>query len=73
MMFFCYHRPDAVSLVDAFDLHDDSISSILGVHDGNVYERLYESAKYNPMNQSQVKLLYSEKVKQFSLIWKLED
>ena len=50
-----YFRPDAVSLVDAFDLHDESICGILGVYDGNVYERLYDSAKYNPMNQSQVR------------------
>lgn len=53
-IFICYCRPNAVALVDAFDIHDDSLGSLLGVYDGNVYERLYESTKYNPMNQNVV-------------------
>lgn len=56
-------RPDAVALVDAFDLHDDSLGSLLGVYDGNVYERLYESTKYNPMNQNVVHPSYYKYLK----------
>lgn len=32
-------RPDAVSLVDAFDIHDRILDSTLGCWDGNVYHR----------------------------------
>ncbi|CAG2251362.1 peroxisomal acyl-coenzyme A oxidase 1-like [Mytilus edulis] len=56
-------RPNAVALVDAFDLHDDSLGSLLGVYDGNVYERLYESTKYNPMNQNVVHPSYHKYLK----------
>ncbi|CAL0311648.1 unnamed protein product [Lupinus luteus] len=35
-------RPDAVSLVDAFDYTDHFLSSVLGRYDGNVYPKLYE-------------------------------
>ncbi|KAJ8019133.1 Peroxisomal acyl-coenzyme A oxidase 1 [Holothuria leucospilota] len=37
-------RPNAVSLVDAFDIHDDKLGSVLGRYDGNVYENLYKWA-----------------------------
>jgi len=45
-------RPDAVTLVDAFDIPDRVLNSTLGSHDGNVYEALYEAAKKSPMNQT---------------------
>ncbi|KAI1305184.1 Peroxisomal acyl-coenzyme A oxidase 1 [Halotydeus destructor] len=45
-------RPDAVSLVDAFDYHDVVLMSALGCHDGAVYERLFEMAKRSPLNKS---------------------
>lgn len=32
-------RPDAVSLVDSFDIHDRILDSTLGCWDGNVYNR----------------------------------
>ncbi|XP_053214891.1 peroxisomal acyl-coenzyme A oxidase 1-like [Panonychus citri] len=44
-------RPDMVSLVDAFDLHDMVLMSALGCKDGNVYERLFDLAKKAPLNQ----------------------
>ncbi|KAK6176957.1 hypothetical protein SNE40_015158 [Patella caerulea] len=47
-------RPDAVSLVDAFDIHDETLCSVLGVYDGNVYEKLYESTQREPMNKTDV-------------------
>jgi len=43
-------RPDAVALVDAFDIPDRVINSALGKSDGNVYEALYEAAKKSPLN-----------------------
>jgi hypothetical protein len=45
-------RPDAVSLVDAFDIHDDTLGSVLGCYDGNVYERMLKSTQNEPLNQS---------------------
>ena len=47
-------RPDAVSLVDAFEFHDRQLSSVLGCYDGNVYERLFEWAQASELNRNQV-------------------
>lgn len=47
-------RPDAVSLVDAFDHHDMVLCSALGSYDGRVYERMYQSALQAPLNKTQV-------------------
>lgn len=47
-------RPDAVSLVDSFDIHDRILDSTLGCSDGNVYERMFEEAKKSPLNQKDV-------------------
>ncbi|XP_055606296.1 probable peroxisomal acyl-coenzyme A oxidase 1 [Uranotaenia lowii] len=47
-------RPDAVSIVDAFDYPDFVLGSALGAYDGNVYERLFEEAKKSPLNQEPV-------------------
>lgn len=47
-------RPDAVSLVDAFDIHDRVLDSTLGCWDGNVYHRMFEEAKKSPLNQKDV-------------------
>lgn len=47
-------RPDAVALADAFDFSDQSLSSILGRYDGNVYENMYKWAKSSPLNKSEV-------------------
>ena len=43
-------RPNAVALVDAFDIPDHILNSSLGAYDGRVYERLFEEAKHNPLN-----------------------
>jgi hypothetical protein len=35
-------RPDAVSLVDAFEFPDNVLNSAIGRYDGNIYESLYK-------------------------------
>lgn len=45
-------RPDAVTLVDAFDYPDNVLKSTLGRKDGNVYEALFDAAQKSILNQS---------------------
>ncbi|XP_059196316.1 peroxisomal acyl-coenzyme A oxidase 1 isoform X1 [Centropristis striata] len=47
-------RPNAVALVDAFDLHDKKLKSVLGRYDGNVYENMFEWARRSPLNATEV-------------------
>ncbi|KAJ8735313.1 hypothetical protein PYW07_006933 [Mythimna separata] len=47
-------RPNAVGLVDAFDLRDEILHSTLGSYDGRVYERLMEEALKSPLNKEPV-------------------
>ncbi|KAJ8555099.1 hypothetical protein K7X08_001597 [Anisodus acutangulus] len=47
-------RPNAISLVDAFNYTDHYLDSILGRYDGNVYPKLYEAAWKDPLNESDV-------------------
>ncbi|KAK0180414.1 hypothetical protein PV327_006058 [Microctonus hyperodae] len=47
-------RPNAVGLVDAFDIRDEILGSALGAYDGNVYERLFGEAMKSPLNQESV-------------------
>ncbi|CAH0690974.1 unnamed protein product [Chilo suppressalis] len=47
-------RPNAVGLVDGFDLRDEILNSTLGSYDGRVYERLMEEALKSPLNQETV-------------------
>lgn len=47
-------RPNAVGVVDGFGVHDRILSSALGSYDGNVYERIFEMVKKNPLNQEPV-------------------
>uniref|UniRef100_A0A8C3B3R2 Acyl-coenzyme A oxidase n=1 Tax=Cyclopterus lumpus TaxID=8103 RepID=A0A8C3B3R2_CYCLU len=47
-------RPNAVALVDAFDIHDKKLNSVLGRYDGNVYENLFEWARRSPLNSTEV-------------------
>ncbi|XP_069100899.1 peroxisomal acyl-coenzyme A oxidase 1-like [Argopecten irradians] len=53
-------RPEAVTLVDAFDFHDETLSSAIGCYDGRAYERLYEAALKEPMNQTEVDPAYDK-------------
>jgi acyl-CoA oxidase len=45
-------RPDAVALVDAFDIPDHVLMSAIGKKDGNVYEALFESAQHSSLNKT---------------------
>ncbi|KAJ0182750.1 hypothetical protein K1T71_002119 [Dendrolimus kikuchii] len=47
-------RPNAVGLVDAFDIRDEILNSALGAYDGRVYERLLEEAMKSPLNKEPV-------------------
>ncbi|CAF0812925.1 unnamed protein product [Adineta steineri] len=47
-------RPNLISLVDAFDFHDNELNSCLGRYDGQVYEALMERARLNPTNRHKV-------------------
>lgn len=47
-------RPNAVGLVDAFDIRDEILNSTLGAYDGRVYERLMEEALKSPLNTEPV-------------------
>lgn len=47
-------RPNAVGVVDGFDIPDKILSSALGAYDGNVYERLFLEAKKSQLNQEPI-------------------
>lgn len=47
-------RPNAVSIVDAFDIPDWVLNSALGSSDGNVYQRIFEEAQKSPLNKEPV-------------------
>uniref|UniRef100_A0A8C4HYT9 Acyl-coenzyme A oxidase n=1 Tax=Dicentrarchus labrax TaxID=13489 RepID=A0A8C4HYT9_DICLA len=47
-------RPNAVALVDSFDLHDKKLNSVLGRYDGNVYDHMFEWARRSPLNATEV-------------------
>ena len=44
-------RPEAVSLVDAFDFSDFVLRSVLGRKDGDVYQAMWDWAQLNPRNK----------------------
>nr|XP_002741939.1 PREDICTED: peroxisomal acyl-coenzyme A oxidase 1-like [Saccoglossus kowalevskii] len=58
-------RPNAVALVDAFDIRDEILCSILGRYDGNVYENMYKWAKKSPLNKNEVHDFCYEYLKPF--------
>lgn len=58
-------RPNAVGLVDSFDIHDDILGSALGVYDGNVYERLLKEANKSPLNKEPVNESFHKYLKPF--------
>ncbi|KAF9421515.1 acyl-coenzyme A oxidase [Podila epigama] len=45
---------DAVVLVDAFDFSDHFLNSALGSYDGNAYQRLWDAAQKEAINQREV-------------------
>ncbi|KAL4713862.1 hypothetical protein ACJJTC_015516 [Scirpophaga incertulas] len=56
-------RPNAVGLVDAFDIRDEILQSTLGAYDGRVYERLMEEAMKSPLNQEPVNQSFEKYLK----------
>ncbi|KAK5639615.1 hypothetical protein RI129_012107 [Pyrocoelia pectoralis] len=58
-------RPNAVSIVDSFDLRDEVLSSTLGAYDGNVYERLFAEAAKSPLNTEPVNKSFQQHLKPF--------
>jgi len=58
-------RPNAVGLVDSFDIQDEILDSALGCYDGNVYERLLSEANKSPMNQEPVNRSFELYLKPF--------
>lgn len=58
-------RPNAVGLVDGFDIRDEILSSTLGAYDGNVYERLFEEAQKSPLNKELVNKSFQQYLKPF--------
>ncbi|XP_022821685.1 probable peroxisomal acyl-coenzyme A oxidase 1 isoform X1 [Spodoptera litura] len=58
-------RPNAVGLVDAFDIIDELLQSTLGAYDGRVYERLMEEALKSPLNAEPVNQSFHKYLKPF--------
>ncbi|XP_061385814.1 probable peroxisomal acyl-coenzyme A oxidase 1 isoform X2 [Danaus plexippus] len=58
-------RPNAVGVVDAFDIRDDFLHSTLGAYDGRVYERLMEEALKCPLNADVVNVSFHKYLKPF--------
>lgn len=58
-------RPNAVGLVDSFDIQDEILDSALGAYDGNVYERLLEEANKSPLNEKPVNRSFDLYLKPF--------
>ncbi|KAA3460272.1 peroxisomal acyl-coenzyme A oxidase 1 [Gossypium australe] len=56
-------RPNAITLVDAFNYTDHYLGSVLGCYNGNVYQRLYEEAWKDPLNDTVVPDGYLEYVR----------
>ena len=51
-------RKEAVPLVDAFDLRNELLCSVIGRYDGDVYSHLYQWALKSPRNKSTVHPAY---------------
>uniref|UniRef100_A0A0N4ZQM6 Acyl-coenzyme A oxidase n=1 Tax=Parastrongyloides trichosuri TaxID=131310 RepID=A0A0N4ZQM6_PARTI len=47
-------RPNAVGIVDSFNMSDRELHSVLGRRDGNVYENLLKWAKQSQLNKKEV-------------------
>ncbi|CAH0592211.1 unnamed protein product [Chrysodeixis includens] len=60
-------RPNAVGLVDAFDIRDEILNSTLGAYDGRVYERLMEEALKSPLNAEPVNQSFHKYLKPLML------
>ncbi|TFY58289.1 hypothetical protein EVG20_g8210, partial [Dentipellis fragilis] len=50
--------PEVIALTDAFGFSDWELDSALGVYDGRVYNALWERAKGEPLNATEVPAAY---------------
>ncbi|KAK7067248.1 Acyl-coenzyme A oxidase (Acyl-CoA oxidase) [Halocaridina rubra] len=62
-------RPQAVSIVDSFDIDDKILGSALGCWDGNVYQRLYDEALKSPLNKADVPQAYYKYLEPLMKSW----
>lgn len=58
-------RPNAVGIVDSFDICDEILDSPLGAYDGNVYQRLFDEANKSPLNDEPVNESFHKYLKPF--------
>lgn len=58
-------RPNAVAMVDGFDIPDGVLCSTLGAYDGNVYQRLFDEAQKSPLNHEPVNKSFNLYMKPF--------
>jgi len=57
-------RPEAVGLVDAFGFHDNSLKSVLGRYDGNVYDEMWDWVRNkNSFNKNEIIEGFEEYIK----------
>ncbi|XP_014241955.1 probable peroxisomal acyl-coenzyme A oxidase 1 [Cimex lectularius] len=56
-------RPNAIPIVDSFDISDKVLQSAIGAYDGNVYERLFSEAKKSPLNSQPVPAAFEKYIK----------
>ncbi|CAH1776142.1 unnamed protein product [Owenia fusiformis] len=64
-------RPNAVTLVDAFDFNDRILDSVLGRYDGQVYDNLLKFAQESPLNDTDVHPSYYKYLKPLAMSSKL--
>lgn len=58
-------RPNAIGIVDGFDIRDRLLNSALGAFDGNVYERIFAEAQKSPLNKEPVNQSFDKYLKKF--------
>eukprot|EP00980_Cylindrotheca_fusiformis_P003160 scaffold721_cov131-Cylindrotheca_fusiformis.AAC.50 len=56
-------RPNAVALVDAYDISDFRLKSVLGRYDGNVYPHILKAAYKDPLNAADIGPAYDPELK----------
>lgn len=59
-------RKNAIGIVDSFGFRDEELLSAIGSYDGDVYNRLVDSFRKNPLNKSNALPGYFEHVKPFT-------
>jgi acyl-CoA oxidase len=58
-------RYNALGICEGFDYPDAILNSVLGTHDGNVYENLINAAMKSPLNQEDVNQSFHSYLKPF--------